>query len=51
MFVQNFKIAEKSTCRFLFSIYNSNESIDFVPENPNFVIEVLDELGLCIDKK
>jgi hypothetical protein len=36
---------------FLLSIYDSNESIDFVHEKTKFFIEVLDELELFIDKK
>jgi hypothetical protein len=36
---------------FLLSIYDSNESIDFVHGNPNIFIEILDELELFIDKK
>jgi hypothetical protein len=36
---------------FLLSIYDSNESIDFVHEKPKIFIEDLDELELFIDKK
>jgi hypothetical protein len=36
---------------FLLSIYDSNESIDFVHGKSKFFIEVLDELELFIDKK
>jgi hypothetical protein len=39
------------TRRFLLSIFDSNESIDFVQAKSNFFIEVLDELRLFIDKK
>jgi hypothetical protein len=48
------KEARKSTSKyathFLLSIYDSNESIDFV-HNPKTFIEVLVELELFIDKK
>jgi hypothetical protein len=36
---------------FLLSIYDRNESIDFVHGKSNFFIEVLDVLELFIDKK
>jgi hypothetical protein len=36
---------------FLLSIYDSNESIDFVHGKSKFFIEILDELELFIDKK
>jgi hypothetical protein len=36
---------------FLLSIYDSNESIDFMHGKSNFFIDVLDVLELFIDKK
>jgi hypothetical protein len=44
------KISSSVLFYFSRSIYDSNESIDVVHGESNFFIEVMDELGLFIDK-